>query len=121
MTGTTCKNVLLAEGCEIQDASLQHSLIGLRSVIGSGTEIKDTIVMGADWYGNQTNGAPLGIGRNCKIQGAIIDKNASIGDNVVIKPFPDDREVDHALYKVREGIVVIPKNTTIPAGTVIQP
>ena len=53
--------------------------------------------MGADWYGNQTNGAPLGIGCNCKIEGAIIDKNASIGDNVVIKPFPADREVDHAL------------------------
>jgi len=29
--------------------------------------------------------------------------------------------VDHALYVVRDGIVVIPKNTTIPAGTVIQP
>jgi glucose-1-phosphate adenylyltransferase len=121
VTGTTCRSVLLAEGCAIQDAVLEHSLIGLRSVIESGTEIKDTIVMGADWYGNQTNGAPLGIGRNCKIQGAIIDKNASIGDNVVIKPFPADLEVDHALYKVREGIVVIPKNTTIPAGTIIQP
>jgi len=121
VTGTTCKSVLLAEGCAIEDSVLEHSLIGLRSVIGCGTEIKDTIVMGADWYGNQTNGAPLGIGRNCKIQGAIIDKNASIGDNVVIKSFPADREVDHALYKVREGIVVIPKNTTIPAGTIIQP
>ncbi len=121
VTGTTCKSVLLAEGSAIEDAVLEHSLIGLRSVIGGGTEIKDTIVMGADWYGNQANGAPLGIGRNCKIQGAIIDKNASIGDNVIIKPFPADREVDHALYKVREGVVVIPKNTTIPAGTIIQP
>lgn len=121
VTGATCKNVLLAEGCAIANAVLEHSLIGLRSVIGGGTEIRDTIVMGADWYGNQTNGAPLGIGCNCKIQGAIIDKNASIGDNVIIKPFPADLEVDHALYKVREGIVVIPKNTTIPAGTIIQP
>ncbi len=79
--------------------------------------------MGADWYGVQRNGAPLGIGKNCNIQGAIIDKNAAIGDNVVIKPFPPlDANVDHALYVVRDGIVVIPpKNTTIPAGTVIQP
>jgi glucose-1-phosphate adenylyltransferase len=121
VTGTTCKSVLLAEGCAIEDAVLEHSLIGLRSVIGGGTIIKDTIVMGADWYGNQSNGAPLGIGRNCKIQCAIIDKNASIGDNVIIKPFPIDHEVDHALYKVREGIVVIPKNTIIPAGMIIQP
>ncbi len=121
VTGTSCKNILLAEGCAIDNAVLEHSLIGLRSIIGSGTEVKDTIVMGADWYGNQTNGAPLGIGCNCKIQGAIIDKNASIGDNVIIKPFPINHEVDHALYKVRDGVVVIPKNTTIPAGTIIQP
>ena len=121
VTGTSCKNILLAEGCAIDNAVLEHSLIGLRSIIGSGTEVRDTIVMGADWYGNQTNGAPLGIGCNCKIQGAIIDKNASIGDNVIIKSFPINHEVDHALYKVRDGIVVIPKNTTIPAGTIIQP
>ncbi|MCK9246046.1 MAG: glucose-1-phosphate adenylyltransferase [Anaerolineaceae bacterium] len=114
------RNVLLAEGSEISAACIEHSVIGLRSVIGEGTSIKDTIVMGCDWYGTQSNGAPLGIGRNCDIQCAIIDKNASIGDNVVIKPFPDGHESDHDLYKVREGIVIIPKNTTIPAGTIIE-
>jgi glucose-1-phosphate adenylyltransferase len=77
--------------------------------------------MGCDYYGVLNNGAPLGIGQNCNIQGAIIDKNASIGDNVVIKPFPEGHESDHPLYKVREGVVIIPKNTTIPAGTLIQP
>ncbi len=111
----------MAEGSEISAKEIEHSVIGLRSVIGTGTIIKDTIVMGADWYGTLNNGSPLGIGRNCNIQGAIIDKNASIGDNVVIKPFPEGHESDHKLYKVREGIVVVPKHTTIPAGTVIQP
>lgn len=119
--GCQFKNVLLAEGSDIKNAVIEHSVIGLRSQIGPGTIIKDTIMMGADWYGSQTNGAPLGIGENCNIQCAIIDKNTSIGDNVIIKPFPEDRAVDHPSYKVREGIVVIPKNTTIPAGTVIQP
>ena len=121
VNGCSLKQVLMAEGSEIYAKEIEHSVIGLRSVIGTGTVIKDTIVMGADWYGTLNNGSPLGIGRNCNIQGAIIDKNASIGDNVVIKPFPEGHESDHHLYKVREGIVVVPKHTTIPAGTVIQP
>ncbi len=119
--GCKLSRALLAEGCTIREAEIDHCVIGLRQQIGEGSVIKDTIMMGADWYGVQRNGAPLGIGKNCNIQGAIIDKNAAIGDNVVIKPFPLDANVDHALYVVRDGIVVIPKNTTIPAGTVIQP
>ncbi len=121
MDGCELDKVLLAEGCEISQAKITHSIIGLRSQIGAGTCIKDTVMMGADYYGYLKNGAPLGIGKNCDIQGAIIDKNTSIGDNVVIKPFPQDKEVDHALYMVRDGVVVIPKHTTIPAGTVIAP
>jgi glucose-1-phosphate adenylyltransferase len=119
--GCKLSRVLLAEGCTIIDAELDHCVIGLRQQIGEGTVIKDTIMMGADWYGVQRNGAPLGIGKNCNIQGAIIDKNAAIGDNVIIKPFPEDNDIDHSMYIVRDGVVVIPKNTTIPAGTVIQP
>ena len=111
----------MAEGCEINKATIHHSIIGLRSEIGTDTVIKDTIIMGADYYGTLSNGAPLGIGNSCDIQGAIIDKNASIGDNVIIKPFPEGYESDNDLYYVREGVVIIPKNTTIPAGAIIQP
>lgn len=119
--GCTLKNALIAEGCLVSDATIEHSIVGLRSQIGEGSVIKDSILMGADYYGTLRNGAPIGIGKNCQICCAIIDKNASIGDNVVIKPFPIDRDVDHPLYAVRDGIVVIPKHTTIPAGTVIAP
>jgi len=115
------KQALIAEGCEISKSKIVHSIIGLRSHIGEGTEIRDTIVMGADWYGTLRNGAPIGIGRNCKIEGAIIDKNASIGDNVVIKAFPDATVLDGDYHYVRDGIVIIPKHTVIPAGTIIQP
>ena len=121
VNGCQFDRVLLAEGCEISSAQIEHSVVGLRSIIRSGSKIRDTILMGADFYGTQRNGAPLGIGMDCDIQCAIIDKNASIGDNVIIRPFPRDAEVDHPLYKVRDGVVVVPKNTTIPAGTVIQP
>ena len=114
-------NVLLAEGCEISGDLIEHSVIGLRSIIGEGTQIFDSILMGADYYGYSKSGAPVGIGRNCHIQGAIIDKNASIGDNVIIKPFPEDAEIDHSMYVVRDGIIIIPKNMVIPAGTIIGP
>ncbi len=114
-------NVLLAEGCEVSGDVIEHSVIGLRSIIGEGTQIFDSILMGADYYGYSKSGAPVGIGKNCRIQGAIIDKNASIGDNVTIKPFPVDAELDHSMYVVRDGIVIIPKNMVIPAGTVIGP
>ena len=121
INGGDLKQVLIAEGSVIKSCTIEHSVIGLRSIIGEGTHIKDTIVMGADWYGTLNNGAPVGIGKNCQIEGAIIDKNASIGDNVVIKPFPVDENRDTDLYMVREGIVVIQKHKVIPAGTVIQP
>jgi glucose-1-phosphate adenylyltransferase len=119
--GCMLKNALIAEGCLISNATIEHSIVGLRSHIGEGSVIKDSIIMGADYYGTLRNGAPIGIGKNCEICCAIIDKNSSIGDNVVIKPFPTDRDIDHSLYSVRDGIVVIPKHTTIPAGTVIAP
>ncbi|HOG58553.1 MAG TPA: glucose-1-phosphate adenylyltransferase [Anaerolineaceae bacterium] len=121
VVGCSLKRVLIAEGCNIEHATVEHSIIGVRSQIGDGSIVRDTIMMGADYYGVLKNGSPLGIGRNCDIQGAIIDKNSSIGDNVVIKPFPPEMEADHALYTVRDGVVVIPKHTTIPAGTVIAP
>jgi glucose-1-phosphate adenylyltransferase len=119
--GCELTQVLLAEGSVIKASTILHSVIGLRSIIGEGTRIKDTIVMGADWYGTLNNGAPLGIGKNCQLEGAIIDKNTSIGDNVIIKPFPENYSCDSDLFYVREGIVIIPKHKVLPAGTVIQP
>jgi glucose-1-phosphate adenylyltransferase len=61
----------------------------------------------------------VGIGKNCRIENAIIDKNARIGDNVVITPEGKPENVDHPLYYIRDGIVIIPKNGTVPSGTVI--
>lgn len=86
--------------------------------------IKDSIVMGADYYDEkkQRGSLPIGIGRNCHIESAILDKNARIGDKVTILPFPrDHKDVDHDLYYVRDGIVVVAKDTEIPTGTRISP
>ena len=118
------QDVLLAEGCRIQKAEISDSIIGIRSQIAQGTMIKDSIVMGADYYDakKQRRNIPIGIGKNCHIESAILDKNARIGDKVTILPFPRDHEdVDHDLYHVRDGIVVIAKDTEIPSGTRISP
>jgi glucose-1-phosphate adenylyltransferase len=117
------KDVLIAEGCQIRRAEIIHSIIGIRSQVAEGTRIKDSILMGADYYDIEKprGGLPIGIGRNCHIECAILDKNVRIGDDVVIKPFPRDRDIDSDLYFVRDGVVVIAKNTEIPSGTRIEP
>jgi glucose-1-phosphate adenylyltransferase len=76
--------------------------------------------MGADYY-DDSGDIPMGIGENCDIEGAIIDKNVRIGPNVVIKPFPRGTELENDMYTVKDGIVVIPKRTIVPAGTRIEP
>jgi len=120
------EEVTLAEGCLIEDSIIRHSIVGVRSQIRSGSEIEDTFLMGADYYEHdlddpQRNAVPIGIGTNCKIKGAIIDKNARVGDNVVIKPFPRGTDRDATNWVVRDGIVVIPKNALVEPGTYIGP
>lgn len=116
------KEVLLADGCRIHQADITHSVIGLRSRIKAGAKIKDSIIMGADAFVTQeTAGIKVGIGENCDVEGAILDKNVRLGNNVVIKPFPRGTDLDYETFTVRDGIVIIPKNTFIPDGTHITP
>ncbi len=118
------KDVLLTEGCIIQRAEISRSVVGIRSVIATGTVIRDSILMGADYYPAEMPGEPpIGIGPNCHIEGAIIDKNARIGANVVIRPFPRGTEArdEHENWFIQDGIVVIPKDTVILPGTRIAP
>ena len=94
-------------------------MIGLRCIIGEGVTIRNTVIMGADYFElDQTDSLqpPMGIGKNCVIDRAIIDKNARIGDGVVITPEGKSSNLDADNYFIRDGIVVIPKNAVIPAG-----
>ena len=114
---------LLTEGCIITGKRIDHAVIGLRALVGEGTEIEDSIIMGADEYEHgvvtHESGVPLGIGKDCVIKQTIIDKNVRIGDGVMISPEgkPSDEQTD--LYHIRDGIMVIPKGTVIPSGTVL--
>jgi glucose-1-phosphate adenylyltransferase len=101
--------------------------VGLRTLIGDGTQLNRVVVLGSDYYEsqdsverNEKNGLPrVGIGAHCKIENAIIDKNARIGNNVTISPAGKPENVDHEHYFIRDGIVIIPKDGVIPHGTVI--
>lgn len=119
------KDTLLAEGCRIDDADITHSIIGLRSQIRNGVKIKDSILMGNDYYerdwASEGRKIPMEIGCNCNIAGAIIDKNARLGHNVTICAFPRGTDLDGNGWVVRDGIVVIPKGAEILPGTIISP
>jgi len=118
------ENVLLAEGGYIKDSVVRRSIIGLRSQIYSNVTLIDTVMMGADYYEDRPPAGvdiPIGIGHNSWIEGAIVDKNARIGNHVIIKPFQPGVDVDGEGWVVRDGIVVIRKNAVIPAGTHIAP
>ncbi|MFN2507624.1 MAG: glucose-1-phosphate adenylyltransferase [Chthoniobacterales bacterium] len=121
INGAALRQAIIADGCIISDAHIERSVIGVRSAIQTGATIRNSIVMGADYYETDPatvpHGVPaMGIGRNCVIDRAIIDKNARIADGVVITPEGKPPDFDGGNYFVRDGIVVVPKNAVIPAG-----
>jgi glucose-1-phosphate adenylyltransferase len=127
INGGKLDHVMMCDGCIVNDAQIASSVVGIRSIIGSGSKITRSILMGCDYYEtmesikeHEAKGLPrVGIGKNASIENAIIDKNARIGDNVVISPAGKPDDVDHSLYYMRDGIVIIPKNAVVPSGTVI--
>ncbi|MDB6023433.1 MAG: glgC [Pedosphaera sp.] len=127
INGAQIDHAVVSDGCIINHARIFHSIVGVRSLVGAGSELKRVIGLGCDYYESLASieesermGRPrIGIGKNTRIENAIIDKNARIGDNVVISPADKPENVDHELYFIRDGIVIIPKNGVIPHGTVI--
>jgi len=119
VNGATVRHAIISDGCIIDDVHIERAVIGIRSYIKPGTTIRNSIVMGADFYDadHASRGGPeLGIGRNCVIDMAIIDKNARIGDGVVITPDGKPDNYDGPNYYIRDGIVVVPKGGVIPDG-----
>jgi glucose-1-phosphate adenylyltransferase len=127
INGAQIDHALVADGCIINHARISNTIVGLRTVVGAGTELNRVIGLGSDYYESEESvaqhereGKPrIGIGANCKIENTIIDKNARIGNNVVISPAGKPEKFDHELCYIRDGIVIIPKGALIPHGTVI--
>jgi glucose-1-phosphate adenylyltransferase len=118
---------LISEGCIVVDSDIRRSVLGIRSFIGRGSQIHDSLVMGADYYESAEEKEraaaqgkpPVGIGEDAVIHGAIVDKNARIGRGVRILNDAKATEADGDGYHIREGIVIVPKNCVIRDGTVI--
>lgn len=125
IAGASLHNVLLTDGCKVFKADIRNSVVGLRSHISDGVKMYNTVMMGSDYYDPvgepPPSNIPLGIGTDSLIDGAILDKNVRIGKNVTIKPFPPNAELDEGDWVVKDGIVVIPKNTVLQDGTSICP
>ncbi len=115
------ERALVAEGCFIEKALIRNSVIGIRSCIREGTVIENSIVMGADLIEqNPPPGQiPLGIGPNCLIQNAIIDKNVRIGANCQIVNATGVQQANGEHACIRDGVIVVLKNAVIPPNTVI--
>ena len=127
INGAQIDHAVISDGCIITHADIHESIVGVRSVIEPGARLHRTIVLGSDYYESAASiderekvGHPrVGVGRNTYIENAILDKNARIGNDVIITPRGKPEHVDHELYYIRDGIVIIPKNGVVPHGTKI--
>jgi glucose-1-phosphate adenylyltransferase len=123
------RDSLVVEGSDITGATINDSIVGVRSVIREGSRLSGVVMMGADFfeeeqvlssrYHSNSKVPSLGIGKSCMIEKAIIDKNARIGDEVIIKAKAATTNAEGEDYVVRDGITIIPKGAVIPSGTEI--
>jgi glucose-1-phosphate adenylyltransferase len=127
INGAEIDHAILSDGCIINHARITQSIIGLRGAVDRGSQVVRSIVLGSDEYEsdasilhNEATGRPrIGIGSNTRVENAIIDKNARIGNNCILTPAGKPDNMDHPLYYIRDGIVIVPKGGIIPHGTVI--
>jgi glucose-1-phosphate adenylyltransferase len=127
INGAEISHANVSDGCIIDRCKVSQSIVGIRCRIDEGCEVIRTILLGCDFYESEDSikqhearGLPrVGLGKNTRIENAIVDKNARIGENCRISPAGKPDTVDHPLYYIRDGIVIIPKGGLIPHGTVI--
>jgi glucose-1-phosphate adenylyltransferase len=123
-SGVSLDRVIVSDGCIVHADKIERSLIGVRSRVGKGTVIRNTYMMGSDFYQtieemNSNPNAVMGVGERCYIENAILDKNCCIGNDVRIMGGNHLEDGDFDTYTVKEGIVVVKKKARIKEGTVI--
>jgi len=124
VSGTTLDHTIIAEGSIINAARIENSIVGIRSRIGHNSTLISTYLMGNDYFEtldeiehDREIGIPqLGIGNNCFIQNAIIDKDCRIGNDVRIVGGDHLEDADHPLYTIKEGVIVIKKGSVLENG-----
>jgi len=118
-SGSAVDSSVICEGSIIGNANISESIIGVRSVVRDKSKLSRVIFMGADSYDNSDYAGtyPLGIGKNCRITDAIIDKDVSIGDGVQLVNAKNlqNADLENGIV-IRDGIIVVPKGTRVPSG-----
>ncbi len=122
--GTWFNQAVIAEGSIIHAKKIERSVIGIRSRIGDNTELTKSIIMGNDYFESleqivKNEEIPMGIGNNCYIENAILDKNCRVGNNVIIRGSVALQNEETESYSIRDGIVVVKKGAQIPDGAKI--
>lgn len=129
ITGVTSFNkTVIAEGCIINSSKIEHSVVGIRTRIDEGSVIKNSYLMGSDFYQNleeiYTNNlndvTNIGIGKRCYINNTIVDKNCRIGNDVYLNGGKHLEDANTPLYTIKEGIIVVKKGVVIPDGFRIE-
>ncbi len=128
ISGTHIDQTIIAEGSIIHAAKISNSVVGVRSRIGKGSEIVSCYIMGNDFYEtieeilrNEEQDIPkLGIGDYCKLNKVIVDKDCRIGNNVIIIGGNHFENIDHSLFSIKDGIIVIKKGAVINDGFELQ-
>ncbi len=126
--GTRLNKTMIADGCIINADKIDDSVIGIRSRIGKNSIVNKTYMIGANMYqdiaeieNDKEKGIPyIGVGENCIIENTIIDKDARIGNNVVIKGGKNLKDCKEENYVIKDGIVVIKRRAIIPDGFILQ-
>lgn len=123
INGGAVDHAVLADGCIVNNARLRHSVVGIRSILSDGASLERVVMLGADYYDSaqranrpENGGVPLGIGRDTHIDNTIVDKNARIGEGCWLSPAGQPESVDHPLYYIRDGVLVVPKGGVVPNG-----
>ncbi len=114
---------ILCEGSIISESRIAHSIVGIRAVVGAGSSIENTVLMGARYYESQAATAdhpvPLGVGEGCEIKNAIVDLNARIGAGSRLVNEKGAQELDGHEWCIRGGVIVVSRDAVIPPGTVV--
>jgi glucose-1-phosphate adenylyltransferase len=117
----TLTRTIVAEGGHLSKVTVEDSVVGIRARIRDGTRVMRTVINGADFYESEDSRdrqqIPLGIGRNCVLDGVIVDKNARIGDDVHLVNAAQVQDADGPGYVIRDGIIIVRNGATVPAGT----
>jgi glucose-1-phosphate adenylyltransferase len=128
MNFSSMNQSIAAEGCIITNANITNSIVGIRTIIETGSSLNGVVCMGADYYETEVQKKQnaearipnVGIGRGAIIKGAIIDKNVCVGEDCRIGVDDIKRsDGNYGHYYIVDGIIVIPKNTILYPGTVI--